>query len=115
MKKMTCVVLGMAFLALGILGITGWVIMFRTDPIYVNIGEIILGALGFMVGVYAREGAGNNAQATVLSEQGKNIEQQKKDIEQQRKDIEQQRIDIEQQRIELARQKDQNNLFAKGI
>lgn len=91
-KKLTCVILGLAFLALGILGITGWVTMFRTDPIYVNIGEIILGSLGFLVGVYAREGAANNSQATVLSQQGK---------------------DIEQQRIELDQLKDKNNQLEK--
>lgn len=81
MKKLTCVMLGLAFLALGILGITGWVPMFRTDPIYVNIGEIILGILGFVVGVYARQSALNNSQTTALSQQKEDIEQQKKDIE----------------------------------
>lgn len=45
MAKTMSIILGLAFLALGILGITGIVPMFKSDPIYVNIGEIVLGGL----------------------------------------------------------------------
>jgi hypothetical protein len=63
--------------------------MFRTDPVYVNIGEIILGILGFSVGIYARQGAGNNPQASMLSQQKNGMEQQEKEMDQQRKEIDQ--------------------------
>ena len=85
MKKMIFVILGLAFLALGILGITGWVPMFRTDLIYVNIGEIILGILGLSVGVYSRQGTGSNVQTTALYQQKREIDQQRKEIDQQKK------------------------------
>lgn len=54
MLRMTCIVLGLALLALGILGITGLVTMFISDPIYVNIGEIVLGGLGLLAGIFSR-------------------------------------------------------------
>jgi hypothetical protein len=54
MLKSTCIILGLAFLALGILGITGLVPMFKSDPIYVNIAEIVLGALGLLAGIFSR-------------------------------------------------------------
>ena len=97
MKKMMCVILGMAFLALGILGLTGLVTMFQSDPIYLNICEIILGGLGFLVGVYSRQDA---PQKLVSSQQVNDIDQQRKDIDQQRRDIDQQRKEFEQQKKE---------------
>ena len=51
MKRATSIILSLAFLALGILGITGVVPMFRSDLIYVNIAQIILGGIGFLAGV----------------------------------------------------------------
>jgi hypothetical protein len=66
MRKMTCVILGLAFLALGILGITDVVPMFKTDPAYVNIGEIVLGVLGLAVGVYARQSKVNYQQLSLI-------------------------------------------------
>lgn len=53
MKRATSFILGLAFLALGILGITGWVPMFTSNPNYINIAEIVLGAWGFLVGLFA--------------------------------------------------------------
>lgn len=90
MRKITCVILGLAFLALGILGITGIVTMFKSDQIYVNIGEIVLGALGLLVGVFARQNKANKHMKAELYQQGKDINQQRKDINQQRKDFDQQ-------------------------
>ena len=97
MKKMMCVILGLAFLALGILGITGLVTMFQSDPIYLNISEIILGGLGFLVGIYARQ---DSPQKLVSSQQVNDIDRQRQDIDQQRKDIDQQRKEFEQQKKE---------------
>jgi hypothetical protein len=50
MTRTVCIILGMAFMALGILGITGSVPVFKSDPIYINIAEIVLGCLGFLIG-----------------------------------------------------------------
>jgi hypothetical protein len=50
MKKTVCIILGLAFMALGIWGITGTMSMFQSDPTYINIVEIVLGSLGFLVG-----------------------------------------------------------------
>jgi len=55
MTKTMCIILSLAFLALGILGITGVVPMFTSDPNYVNIGEIVLGGLGLLTGLFSRK------------------------------------------------------------
>ena len=52
MTKITCVILGLIFLAMGILGITGLMPMFESNQIYVNIGEIVLGVLVLLIGVF---------------------------------------------------------------
>jgi hypothetical protein len=67
------IILGLAFLALGVLGVTGLVPMFTSDPSYVNIGEIVLGALGLLVGIYARQSRKYNQQAKDFSLQTKGI------------------------------------------
>jgi len=54
MVRTACLVLSLAFLALGILGITGIVPMFKTDPSYINIGQIVLGSLGFVTVIFNR-------------------------------------------------------------
>lgn len=55
MAKAMSVILGLVFLAMGILGITNTIAMFTTDPNYVNIGEMVLGGLGVLAGVFSRE------------------------------------------------------------
>lgn len=55
MAKTMSIILGLAFLALGILGITGTVSMFTSDPSYINIGEIVLGGLGLLAGLFSRK------------------------------------------------------------
>ena len=119
MAKAMCVILGLAFLAMGILGITGIVPMFTGDPFYVNIGEIVLGGLGLLVGVYTRQGSRydrktkpsprqskddadrqrqENERLKLENEQGRkeNIERQQHENEQLRKKLEQQKLDNEQ-------------------
>jgi hypothetical protein len=54
MAKAMSVILGLVFLAMGILGITNTVAMFTSYPNYVNIGEIVLGGLGVLSGVFSR-------------------------------------------------------------
>lgn len=100
MKKTMCVILGLSFLALGILGITGLVPMFQSDPVYLNIAEIVLGGLGFLVGVYAPQNVVYSAQKIMSSQQENDIDQQRHEIDQQRKDIDQQRKDIDEQKKE---------------
>ena len=50
MTRTVCIILSLAFMALGILGITGSVPIFKSDPTYINVVEIVLGCLGFVVG-----------------------------------------------------------------
>lgn len=54
MRKAICIILGLAFLALGILGITDVVPMFKSNPSYVNITEIVLGAVGLLAGLFGK-------------------------------------------------------------
>jgi hypothetical protein len=55
MAKAMSVVLGLVFLAIGILGITNTIAMFTSNPSYVNIGEIVLGGFGVLTGVFSRD------------------------------------------------------------
>lgn len=55
MAKAMSVILGLVFLAMGILGITNAMPMFTSDPNYVNIAEMVLGGLGVLAGVFARD------------------------------------------------------------
>ncbi len=54
MAKATSVILGLVFLAMGILGITNIVPMFTNYPSFINVGEIVLGGVGLLVGVFSR-------------------------------------------------------------
>jgi hypothetical protein len=125
MAKTMNVILGLAFLALGILGITGLVPMFKTDVVYVNIGEIVLGGLGFLVGIYARQNTASNYQSRENARQRKDISDQRKEsYNQKTKENEQlrkensdqlkdkndlQRKDNEQQRKANEQQRKENN------
>ena len=121
MAKAMCFILGIAFLTLGILGITGVVPMITNNPFYVNIGQIILGGFGLLVGIYARQSTKydqktneffrqskdnadrqrhENEQLKIENEQGRkeSIERQQHENEQLRKQLEQQKQDNEQMR-----------------
>jgi membrane protein involved in colicin uptake len=122
MAKTMCIILGLAFLALGILGITGVVPMFTSDPNYVNIGEIVLGGLGVLIGIYARQGRRYDQQTKEISRQTKdNIDRQRQENEQLKKENEQLRnenIDRQQKENELLRkqleeQKQENERLSK--
>lgn len=94
MAKIACVIMGLAFLGLGILGVTGFMPMFRNDPIYINIGEIVLGGFGLLVGIYARQSGKNNQQIRQLSKQTREGEdRQKLELDQLREEKEQSRQD----------------------
>ena len=54
MAKAMCVILGLVFLAMGILGMTKMIPMFVYSPNIVNTGEIVLGGFGVLVGVFSR-------------------------------------------------------------
>lgn len=117
MAKTMCLILGLAFLTLGILGMTGLVPMFTSDPNYVNIGEIILGSLGLLVGIYARQSIKYDQQTKDFSSQIKDNsdrqrlenDQLRKENDQGRKDnIERQQQENEQLRRQLEQQKIEN-------
>lgn len=114
MAKSVCFLLGLAFLALGILGITGLVPMFTSDPYYVNVGEIVLGGIGLLVGIYARQSTKYDQQVKDFSRQTKNNAdwqrqenvQLKKENDQGRKDnFERQQQENVQLRAQLDQQK----------
>ncbi|MGD9676988.1 MAG: hypothetical protein AB7V16_01320 [Vulcanibacillus sp.] len=118
MAKLTCVILGLALLALGIVGVTGFVI----DMTYINIGAIVIGALGLLVGIYARQSKPDYRLKTETATQKQEIEQQKKEIDQHKKEIElhkkeidQQKKEIEQQRKEIEEQKDKNRKLGSSV
>lgn len=96
MAKTTSMILGLAFLALGILGITGLVPIFTSDLIYVNIGEIVLGGLGLLIGIYARQGRNFSRRTNDLSHQSRdNAEMQRQEIDKLKKLLEQQKEENE--------------------
>jgi hypothetical protein len=111
MSKTACVVKGLAFLALGILGVTGLVTMFKSDPVYVNIGEIVLGGLGLLVGIYARQSRKYDQQTKDFSRQTKDgADRQKQENEQLRKENEQGRKDnLNRQQQEIEQLKNRMN------
>ncbi len=86
MSKMMNVLMGLAFIALGVLGITGLIPMFTINQIYVSIGEILFGTLGLLVGIYAKQNPGTNQQSRDNARQKKDIAVQRKEIAEQRKD-----------------------------
>lgn len=109
MAKTMCVILGLAFLAQGILGITGLVPELTSDLNYINIAEIVLGALGLLVGIYAPQNKKYSQQTKDgFSQQRQEIEQLRKENEQFKKEKEQKIIDsIEQQKLENEQLKQQ--------
>ena len=122
MTKAACVIMGLAFLALGILSISGLVPAFKSDSIYVNIGEIVLGGLGLIVGIYARQNRKYDQQSKDFSQQSRNNaerqrqenEQLKMENEQGRKDnIDRQKQENEQLRKQLDQQKQENEQLRK--
>lgn len=124
MAKTMSVILGLAFLALGVLGITSVVPMFTSDPNYINITEIILGALGLLVGIYAPQSTKYDRQTKdSFSQQRQEIEQLKKENEQFKKENEQrvkdsidrQQQENEQLRQQLEQQKQENELMKQKL
>lgn len=109
MAKTMSFILGVAFLVLGVLGITGLVPMFASDPYYVNVGEIILGGVGLLVGIYARQSTNYDRQKNEFSRQTKeNTDWQRKENEQLKKENEQGRQDgIARQQLEIEQLKKQ--------
>jgi uncharacterized membrane protein YqjE len=84
MAKTMCIILGLAFLALGLMGLTGLVPMFTSNPVYVNIGEIVLGVLGLLFGIFPRQGTNNDQKSKDFARQTKkNAERQRKQLEDQ--------------------------------
>ena len=71
MTKLACVIMGLAFVVMGVLGITGITPMFQSDPAYVNLVQILLGGLGLIVGIYSRKNTKREQEAKVLSKTNK--------------------------------------------
>jgi hypothetical protein len=131
MTKLANVLMGLALIFIGVLGITGMVPMFQSNPAYWNIGEIVLGILGLIVGIYAKRTSKQEQEAKVLAKKTKeNADRQKQDndrlkkennqakleqadrqrqeVEQLQKQNEKQKQENEQQRLKNEQQKQQN-------
>ena len=102
MAKAMNVVLGLAFLAMGILGITGLVPVFKTDVVNINIVAIALGGLGLFAGVYSRQGVKSfplkNENIEYDQQRKENDMQQRNENDRLRKENELQRKENELQR-----------------
>ncbi len=128
MTKLANVLMGLALIFIGVLGITGMVPMFQSNPVYWNIGEIVLGILGLIVGIYAKRTSKQEREAKDLakqtkanntrqkqdydqlkkeSDQGKqeNADRQRQENEQLKKQNERQKLENEQQKLKNAQQK----------
>lgn len=103
MTKMTSVVLGLSLIVLGIIGITN----FSLDMQYVYIGEIALGIVGLLIGIYARQGVSDQRLKTEIATQKKDIEHQKKEIDQQKKMIDAQNNEIEEHKKQIEIQRNE--------
>lgn len=82
MKRIMCIVMGLSFFVLGILGITELAPMLTNEHVYVNVGEIILGATGFFVGFYSRRDRENFRQrkeTNYLRKENDDLKQENKD------------------------------------
>ena len=122
MTKLACVLMGLAFILMGVLGITGLAPMFQTDPVYVNLAEILLGGLGLVVGIYARKNSGREQKAKDLSRQAQDsaarqrqdYDQLKKENDQGKKDTaDRQSQENDQLRKENEQQKKENDQLKK--
>ena len=115
MVRTACIILSLAFLALGLLGITGFMPMFKSDLIYVNIGEMILGGLGLLIGIYSHGSKASNRQDRENAKQRKEFSEQRKEIFNQRQEnYEQKKKENEQLKKENIEQlKETNELQRK--
>ena len=110
MVRTAGMVLSLAFLALGILGITGVIPMLTREPVYINIGEIVLGGLGLLVVIYAGQGGQNRLQRKEIDKQRIINDQQRKEIDQQRQEsYDLQRQEISEQKKENEQQRQEYN------
>lgn len=101
MAKTTNFILGLAFLALGVLGITNIVPMFASDPMYINIIEILLGSLGLLIGIYYPQSNSSRHLPKVFSVQSSpNADLQNQEIENLKKQLEQQQKENEVRQLQ---------------
>lgn len=57
MTRVVCFILGLAFIALGFLGMMNLVPVMSNGFLYLNIGEIALGIIGLLFGMYSSRGS----------------------------------------------------------
>lgn len=79
MTRVVCFILGLAFIVLGFLGMMDLVPMLSNDLIYLNIGEIVLGIIGLLFGMYSSRGNEQTRQKNENNQLRKTNEQFTKD------------------------------------
>ncbi|MBN7771850.1 hypothetical protein [Clostridium aminobutyricum] len=117
MVRMTSFILSLAFLVMGFLGLTELLPIFKTYPVYANVGAIALGVLGLLIVLYVRRIGESAHQRRENSQQKKEnvqlrketYDQSKREIEQLKKDIEQLKAENMQQRIMIEQHALQSN------
>jgi len=110
MAKTMCLILGLALLAMGILGFTETIPMLTRDPNYINIGEIVLGGVAILFGIYASQGRKYVPPSKDLTRQIKDSsERQRQENEQLKKENEQGRREI------IERQEQENERLRKQL
>lgn len=79
MTRVVCFILGLAFIALGFLGLTTLVPMMSSSLLYLNIGEIALGIIGLLFGMYSPHGSASTRQRNENTQLRKSNDQFNKD------------------------------------
>lgn len=79
MTRVVCFILGLAFIALGFLGMTDYIPELSNDFIYLNLGEIVLGIIGILFGMYSNRGNEQNRQRNENTQLRKSNDQFTKD------------------------------------
>ena len=82
MKRVMCVFMGVIFIGLGFLGMTGIVPMFKNDEPYITVGQVLIGFIGIVVGIYsgrAKENARQRKESKQLRKENKNMKKENLD------------------------------------
>ncbi len=79
MTRVVCFILGLALIAIGFLGMTDFVPEMSNSLLYMNIGEIALGIVGLLFGMYSPQGSAGMRQRTENTELRKSNNQFTKD------------------------------------
>ncbi len=91
MTRTMSIILGLLFVGLGVLGVTGNLALINIQQSTIYIAEIVIGALGILAGIYAHSRRENPSNTSVLKENDKlkqtNFDQQRSENTQLKEEI----------------------------